>query len=64
MTANFYWADQETHPATLPMVAREAWHRDAWDREQDELGLLVGGDVTEYPETSSVTAAILSEKVA
>lgn len=31
-----YWAREE-HPADLPITEREAWHRDAWDREQAEL---------------------------
>ena len=32
-----YWADTTETPRTLPITEREAWHRDAWDREQDEL---------------------------
>lgn len=44
-----YWTNTEVHPAELTIAAREAWHRDAWDREQHELGNLIGNDVTEYP---------------
>lgn len=31
-----YWS-QEQHPERLAMPEREAWHRDAWDREQVAL---------------------------
>lgn len=31
-----YW-EEVAHPALLPDDTREAWHRDAWDREQTEL---------------------------
>jgi hypothetical protein len=31
-----YWA-AEQHPGHLPIHEREAWHRDAWDREQVAL---------------------------
>jgi len=31
-----YW-DESPDPRHLPISEREAWHRDAWLREQDEL---------------------------
>jgi hypothetical protein len=31
-----YW-EQEHHPERLAVPEREAWHRDAWDKEQREL---------------------------
>lgn len=31
-----YW-DENPDPRHLPISEREAWHRDAWDREQTEL---------------------------
>lgn len=31
-----YW-EREEHPEELPVNEREAWHRDAWDREQTAL---------------------------
>lgn len=31
-----YW-DEVVHPERLPIEQREAWHRDAWRREQEEL---------------------------
>lgn len=31
-----YW-DETPDPRHLPIEEREAWHRDAWDREQHEL---------------------------
>lgn len=47
MNGEFYWNETDIHPSSMPIVAREAWHRDAWDREQDALGALVGENVTE-----------------
>lgn len=37
-----YW-EREEHPENLPMNEREAWHRDAWDREQVALQSLTSG---------------------
>lgn len=37
-----YW-EQEHHPETLPVPEREAWHRDAWDREQASLQIITSG---------------------
>lgn len=38
-----YWQDHP-HPSQLPISEREAWHRDAWDREQMELLMLTRGE--------------------
>lgn len=60
-----YWADQDTQPSQLPIIAREAWHRDAWDREQMELGAMVGSNATEFIDSSSITyEALLGEESA
>jgi hypothetical protein len=32
-----YWERTNEHPGALPVPEREAWHREAWDREQDAL---------------------------
>lgn len=32
-----YWEYTDEHPAQMPISEREAWHRDAWAREQDTL---------------------------
>lgn len=36
-----YWTNTNTHPAELPIVEREAWHRDAVEVEQDLLARLL-----------------------
>lgn len=36
MTPTEYWTTIQ-RPSRLPPAEREAWHRDAWDREQTEL---------------------------
>lgn len=36
-----YWEHTDEHPAALPVHEREAWHRDAWDREQVALGNII-----------------------
>lgn len=45
-----YW-EEHPHPGRLPVSEREAWHRDAWDREQDALLVITrgaaGGDTPE-----------------
>lgn len=38
-----YWERTNEHPETLPMPEREAWHRDAWDREQVALQSITSG---------------------
>lgn len=38
-----YWEYTDEHPAQMPISEREAWHRDAWDREQTELMAMTSG---------------------
>jgi hypothetical protein len=37
-----YW-DEEVHPALYPKAVRDAWHQDAWNKEQAELQWLAQG---------------------
>lgn len=38
-----YWQHTDEHPGRMPINEREAWHRDAWDREQVELRRISNG---------------------
>jgi hypothetical protein len=57
-----YWTE-EIHPEKLPMPAREAWHRDAWDREQTELLLATQGKAYDRVpvHTPQLTAVLYDE---
>lgn len=57
-----YW-DETPDPRNLPIDEREAWHRDAWAREQDTLRDLSNqtagydfGDVHEFGFSDRGTA--------
>lgn len=49
-----YWEHTDEHPGALPINEREAWHRDAWDREQVALlDLTSGAAGHDYPARAS-----------
>jgi hypothetical protein len=53
-TSSSYWADTPD-PRHLPIRQREAWHWEAWDKEQDALGELIGKGGPEYVDTTAVS---------
>ncbi len=58
-----YWS-RTPHLNTYTIEDLEAWHRDAWDREQNELGDLIGQSAAEHMECSVITVAAFHPQVA
>jgi hypothetical protein len=56
-----FWDETTINPSTLPIQSREAWHREAWNLEQDELADLTGMASAERPITSVITAVAMGE---
>lgn len=53
MSNERYWAEHP-NPRELPIRKREAWHWEAWDKEQDALTEIAGNGAAEYIDTVAV----------